>query len=77
MNKVLVIDDNRSDRLIVKQVLSTLNYQSTEAENGEEGLELTRKHEFDLVFLDFIMPGLHGIEALQHLKNVRPRVPSF
>ncbi|MDP6502133.1 MAG: sigma-54 dependent transcriptional regulator [Planctomycetota bacterium] len=75
MSRALVVDDNRSDRLIVKQVRSTLNYQTIEAENGEQGLELTRQQEFDLIFLDFIMPGLHGIEALQKLKEARPRVP--
>ena len=53
---ILVIDDSKLSRAIVKKTLSQMNMSITEAHDGREGLALLSKNHFDLILLDIIMP---------------------
>jgi len=64
MSRILIIDDNNVDRLILKKVLTTQGHETFEATTGEEGVEQVRQESFDLVLMDLIMPGISGVEAL-------------
>jgi PAS domain S-box-containing protein len=66
--KVLVIDDEKDSRVLIEHYLEEFGCRVLSASNGEEGLELAREHEPDLITLDLIMPGLSGWEALKRLK---------
>jgi OmpR family response regulator RpaB len=57
---VLVIDDERSIRMLCRINLGAAGMQVLEAANGEEGLDLARREQPDLVLLDVMMPGLDG-----------------
>ena len=66
--EVLVVDDNRMNRFVVKSLLKTTQIKVTTAEGGAECIELLRKKAFDIVLLDHMMPEMDGIETLKKLK---------
>lgn len=75
MAKILIIDDERSIRNTMKDILEFEKHKITLAENGREGLELAISQPFDLIFSDIKMPEMDGMELLYHLKEKEPDVP--
>ena len=69
MKKILLADDEMHLRLLVLTTLEGPEYQIIEATNGEQALELARQEQPDLVVLDWLMPGLPGIEVTRLLRN--------
>ena len=69
MAKILVIDDERSIRNTLKDILEFEKHQVSLAENGKEGLETAQNTVFDLIFSDIKMPEMDGIEMLVQLKE--------
>lgn len=67
MAKILIIDDERSIRNTLKEILEFEKHQITLAENGKQGLEAAQNAVFDLIFSDIKMPEMDGIELLGHL----------
>lgn len=67
--KVLTIDDSKTIRMIVKKAFKPYDCELLEAENGLEGLEVTRQEQPDLIVLDITMPVMNGIEMLGELKE--------
>ena len=66
---LLVVDDNRMNRLLLGRVLEEQGHSIAFAENGREALELIRAREFDLVLSDIEMPELDGYGVLAELKE--------
>jgi CheY-like chemotaxis protein len=67
--RVLVVDDDRGTRVLLRKVLETVGFEVEEAENGAEALELLGEgHGFDLVTLDLYMDAVHGLEVLERLR---------
>jgi signal transduction histidine kinase len=71
-NRLLVIDDEKGLRDMLTYTLGRHGYAVTAAESGEQGLELARSQDFDVVVCDVMMPGIGGIETLRALKTLRP-----
>ncbi len=69
--KVLVVDDNRMNRFVVKNLLKSTQVQVTLLESGAACIEVLRKEHFDIVLLDHMMPEMDGIETLQQLRRER------
>jgi two-component system, sensor histidine kinase and response regulator len=71
--KVLVVDDNDTSREILEGMLSSMSFEVTLAASGQEGLAELEKadpdHPFDLVFMDWKMPGMDGLTASEKIKN--------
>jgi DNA-binding NtrC family response regulator len=65
MSKILVIDDERSIRNTLKDILEYEKYKVDEAENGLEALDLIRNKEYDVILCDIKMPQMDGIEVLE------------
>jgi len=65
--KLLVVDDNRVNRLLLGRALEQLGHTVTFAENGREGLEALRRQRVDLILLDIEMPEMDGYQALAAL----------
>ena len=70
--KILIIDDDDGLRYSLKRVLSGRNYDVLEADSGEAGLLVAEQHSPQVILLDNRMPGMSGIEALQHLRCANP-----
>ena len=60
MANILVIDDERSIRSLLRAVLESENHHVLEASNGRVGLELYRERSFDLIITDLTMPEMEG-----------------
>jgi DNA-binding response OmpR family regulator len=75
MNRILVIDDDSSIRKFLKRGLSYEGFAVTLAESGEDGLVRAREHYPDLVILDWLMPGMDGIEVLEKLRLADNALP--
>jgi len=67
--KVLVVDDDPDVRVFNTTVVEEYGYTPLEAENGEEGLKMIKKHRPDLVILDVMMPRQSGIRLYRELKT--------
>ena len=67
--RVLVVDDNRMNRFVVKSLLKNTKVQVVLCDSGKGCLEELRKGGFDLVLLDHMMPEMDGIETLQQAKK--------
>lgn len=68
MAKILVVDDDALNRILIVTNLEEHGYQVVEAENGQEALEKLRRGEYDLVLLDLLMPVMDGFETLRQMK---------
>jgi CheY-like chemotaxis protein len=75
-SRVLVVDDSRTMRSIVRKILSATRFRLDifECEEGIEALKQIRTGKFDLVILDYNMPGLNGLETLSEIKRQYPWV---
>ncbi len=71
--KVLVVDDSATSRNILQDILESFSFEVTLATSAEEGLKEIQKADtdqpYELVLMDWKMPGLDGLEASEHIKN--------
>jgi adenylate cyclase len=67
--RILIVDDNETNRDILVTRLNVHGYELLQAADGEEALEAARKHLPDLILLDVMMPKLDGIEVTRQLKG--------
>ena len=67
MARILVIDDQKSMRTLLRFVLTGAGYEVLEASNGRLGLELYREKSADLIITDILMPEMNGLELLLEL----------
>ncbi len=68
--KILVVDDTIMNITVVKGLLKRTKVQIDTAESGYECLHMVQKDKYDIIFLDHRMPGMDGIETLQHMKKL-------
>ena len=65
MSKILIIDDERSIRRALREILEFENFEVQEAENGKEGWEKIQSNTYDIIFCDIKMPLMDGIHIHQ------------
>jgi two-component system chemotaxis response regulator CheY len=68
MTRILAVDDSPSMREMVKIALSDAGFEVTQAEDGQQALDLARQSIFDLVLSDVNMPQMDGIELIRALR---------
>jgi CheY-like chemotaxis protein len=73
--RILLIEDDDSARASTKLLLNIDRHSVTEARDGVEGLALVAQQPFDLVVLDFFMPGMDGSEVARRIKAMAPSMP--
>ncbi len=69
MAKILVIDDAKFTRTMLKKMIAEFGHETIEAANGREGLEKITSEEPDLVLTDILMPEMEGTELLKLLRE--------
>ncbi|MFN5362297.1 MAG: sigma-54-dependent transcriptional regulator, partial [Bacteroidota bacterium] len=75
MAVILIIDDEKSIRNVLKDILQHEGYQVEEAPDGEQGIKLFSSKSFDLVLCDIKMPKIDGMDVLQQIMELNPEVP--
>jgi len=75
MAAILLIDDEKSIRNVLKDILQHEGYRIEEAADGEQGLQKMAVQPFDLVLCDIKMPKMDGLEVLQQIMQLQPDVP--
>ena len=70
--KILVVDDDEAMRMTLAELLGYEGFDVTTAIDGHQGVEMATANRFDLIFMDFMMPGINGVEALRRIKEVSP-----
>ncbi len=73
--QILITDDEKSIRNILRDILEYESYDVHEAESGSDALEIVSNQPIDLVILDIKMKGMDGIETLDKIKELEPELP--
>jgi DNA-binding NtrC family response regulator len=75
MAKILIVDDERSIRETVCEVLSYEGYDVDTAPDGMEGLKMFEENEYEVVLCDVKMPTIDGMEVLDKMLSLKPYIP--
>ena len=75
MPKVLVIDDEKSIRKTLREILEYENFKVDEAGDGAEGSSMAEKEDYDIILCDIKMPKVDGMEALDRIQKSNPDIP--
>jgi two-component system, cell cycle sensor histidine kinase and response regulator CckA len=76
MRTVLLVDDNDDTRVLTKWFLDNFGYAVDSAQNAEEALSRFNPKIHDLILTDNSMPGMTGLEFVQHIKRRSPSTPA-
>src|SRR5579862_5548703 len=67
--RILVVDDNETNRDILEARLTANGYEVLHAGDGEQALEMATRHRPDIILLDIMMPKINGIDVCRRLKG--------
>ena len=70
--KILVIDDEKIVRDLLRDTLTERGYEVITVANGEEGYQEAMNNDFNLIIIDFMLPGDDGIKIIEHIKKNEP-----
>jgi len=73
--KILVVDDSGLARRLVRKSLEELGCEVEEAADGAQALEMYALNHHDVVVLDMVMHGMYGLEVLEKLQELNPKLP--
>lgn len=73
MSRILVVDDDPAIHQIIEAVLVAEGHQLLWASSAEQGLELLMQDAIDLALIDFMLPGMDGLELLEHVQDIHPQ----
>ncbi|WP_017445911.1 GAF domain-containing hybrid sensor histidine kinase/response regulator [Gayadomonas joobiniege] len=76
--KVLVVDDNEINRMVMQAMLTSMEVQCDLADSGQQAINLCKQRDYDIIFMDCAMPEMDGMQAsafiLQHKKDKAPKI---
>ncbi len=75
MAHILIIDDEKSIRNTLREILEYEKFKIDEAEDGVAGIEKVKKNKYDLILCDIKMPKMDGIEVLENVQKISPETP--
>ena len=66
---ILVVEDDESNRTVIKKSLETKGFSIIESKNGREALKILKTYKPDLILMDILMPTMNGYETARMIKN--------
>ena len=75
MKRILIIDDEESALDLLRRILEQEGYEIVAAKNGQEGVEVFRRQQFDLVVTDMVMPVKDGLKTILELRQIDAAIP--
>lgn len=75
MKRILIVDDEDNFRKVIKEILMDEEFNTQEASNGLNAIEIFKNNHFDVILLDLRMPYKDGIETMKELKEIDPHIP--
>lgn len=69
MSKILIVDDSPTQRQALINILKKNNHNVIIAEDGQQGVDMSRSEMPDLILMDVVMPGLNGFQATRHISK--------
>ena len=67
---ILVVDDNYTNLNVASAIISKYNANVITALSGKDCLRLLKEHDVDMIFLDYMMPEMNGIDTLEHIRRI-------
>jgi signal transduction histidine kinase len=74
-NKILVVDDNKINLLITRQILEIFGATVSVADSGNDAILMTKENSYDLILMDINMPEMNGFEATEAIRAFDPKIP--
>jgi CheY-like chemotaxis protein len=75
--RILVIDDDKSARLLLDRVLTRAGHSVVIVDSGEQGIETLKREKFDLIITDKNLPGIDGLELLRQARAMNPKLQAI
>ena len=72
---ILIVDDNKINQIVTKNILDKKGYTTTIANNGKEAIEMVKNNTYDLILMDVNMPVMGGLEATQKIREFDTTTP--
>ena len=69
--RILVVDDDRTARMLVVHALEKIGLWADTAENGEQAVTLNSERSYELMIIDYLMPGMNGVEVFRKASRDR------
>lgn len=73
MKNILIIEDDKEIRNVLVEILKEEGFAVDSADNGQQGLDMIKKKDFDVIVTDLVMPTIGGMEVLRETKRLRPQ----
>lgn len=70
--RILVVDDEESIGVGISEILKDEGFEAAYVINGEDAVNAVKDKDYNLVFMDIVMPGMNGLEAYRAIKKIRP-----
>jgi CheY-like chemotaxis protein len=70
--RILVVDDEESIGVGISEILKDEGFEAAYVINGQDAVKAVKDKDYNLVFMDIVMPGMNGLEAYREIKKVRP-----
>jgi len=74
MARILVIDDEKPIRILLREMLERTGYKVIEASDGKKAMALLREETVDLVITDILMPDQEGLQTIRELRRDYPQI---
>ncbi|MFH0739239.1 MAG: response regulator [Candidatus Omnitrophota bacterium] len=73
--RVLLVDDEPDLLLVMGKTIESWGYRLIQASNGAEAIAIVTDNKADIIILDYLMPGLDGIDTLREIRKINAKIP--